>query len=260
MSTQPRQPQGIPAGGQFRDKEHREATVTLAPGVLDPGGVEAISADSGIELRELKRLHADLIQAGATRHNPELDAVVARWRDEELTCNRGSIDASGYTIKRAAIHLLELGEKGSFTPARHLRSYELEAKTASEMSPEDVADWVTGRAQHRINPVLGWMQLDAGDEEKTRQHREALGRRIGLVGQDVAHRLAHRPTPEAVEEAMHHEWHQDQCGCDLPGDTCGSFGENWRGAWSIPNVHHVFEVMQRLENQAAAASPRPPAN
>lgn len=260
MSPQPRHPQGIPAGGQFRDKEHREASVSLTPEVLDQGALEAIAADSGIEVRDLQRLHRDLVEAGARSHGPELEGVVARWRDEELTCNRGSTDATGYTLKRAAIHLLEVCEKGSFTPARHLRSYELDAMTASEMTRDDVSDWVTGRANHRINPVLGWMQPDAGDEEKTEQHRQALDRRIGLLGQDVAHRLAHRPTPDAVEEAMHQEWHQDQCGCDLPGDTCGSFGENWRGAWSIPNVHHVFEVMQRLENQAAAASPRPPAN
>lgn len=260
MSTQPRQPQGIPAGGQFRDKEHREAPVTLTPGTLDPVAVDAIAADTGIEARDLQRLHTDLVKAGATRHSPELQAIVARWRDEELTCNRGSADIGGYAIKRAATHLLELGETGTFVPGPRLRGYELEAMTASEMGPEDAADWVTSQAQHRINPVIGWLRWDAGDEAKTEKHLESLDRRIGLLGQDVAHRFAHRPTPDAVEEAMHQEWHSDQCGCDLPGDTCSSFGEHWRGSWSIPNVHHVFEVMQRLENQAAAAAPRPSAN
>jgi hypothetical protein len=260
MSIQPRHPQGIPSGGQFRDKEHGEAPVTLQPGALPLEALQAIATDSGLELRDLQRLHRDLVEAGATPHSRELDVVVARWRDEELTCNRGSTDASGYTIKRAARHLLELGETGTFTSARHIRSYELETMAASEMSPQDAADWTVGQANHRINPVIGWLALDAGDQAKTAKHHEALQRRIGLLGQDVARKLAHRPTPEAVEEAMHQEWHSDQCGCDRPDDVCATFGEHWRGSWSIPNVHHVFEVMQRLENQAADASPRPPAN
>lgn len=260
MSSQPRQPQGVPTGGQFRDKEHGEAPVTLQTGALPPEPLHAIAADSGLETRDLQRLHRELIEAGARPHSRELDVVVARWRDEELTCNRGSTDASGYTINRAARHLLELGDKGSYTPSRHTRSSELETMTASEMSPQDAADWMTGQASHRINPVIGWLNLDAGDQAKTEKHHESLRRRINLLGQDVARKLAHRPTPEAVEEAMHQEWHQDQCGCDRPGDVCHTFGEHWRGSWSIPNVHHVFEVMQRLENQAADASPRPPAN
>jgi hypothetical protein len=260
MSTQHRQPQGIPAGGQFRDKEHSEAQVTLQQGTLPLEVLDAIAADSGIEVRDLRRLHEELLKEASGPHSDELNVIVARWRDEELTCNRGSTDATGYEIKRAATHLLAAGETGSFIPSRRLRSYELEEMAGPEMAPDDVTDWVTGQAQHRISPVAGWLIMDAGDPVKREMHLESLDRRIGLLGADVARRLAHRPSPEAVEEAMHQEWHQDQCGCDRPEDVCHTYGEHWRGQWGIPNVHHVFEVMQRLENQAAAASPRPPAN
>ncbi|MBG0738835.1 hypothetical protein IV500_05295 [Paeniglutamicibacter antarcticus] len=132
------------------------------------------------------------------------------------------------------------------------------------MSREETVDFIRGEIYHHISPVIGALRMNA--RQGVADTDKALLNDWRVSAAKAAEAIAKRstiPAPtldgftaEQVEDQMAKDTHEDLCGCALANDGCAtpSYGPDWRSRMGVPNVHGMFDALEKMAATRAACT------